>query len=677
MGVAIDEQLKRIISEPFDFHHLTHTSPAHFEALDNAHDLVTEFSAIRASQKPVTELKGIRAEDIEFYNFSSEDLTDTTRSGSRCNAQSPPPPGSLSSPNTPPKSPSAKEARVAENFSRPVSRLNKPLPSTPSIIPPPRLSSRQAVSDIPEPTSQVIDEILGLNQPPTMPDFAYSFIDDGVDETSSLEQINLADVFHPDVGHAFTADDDAKPISTAALINSYLSDLEDVPEEDETNMGHGTTMIDSRPSTSQSLPGQDSIPATVTSDPPAKEQRQSSAVPQRLSFSEALMSPTLPQFNLTLGKSPGSQAEDGTKRHSRSKRAVDCEDFLASWDEDIDYCYEHAAESNCNFDWHRNSLEIPKVAMAGVSATAPEVQAQLEQADAQRPLSPRSLFPLRTTASAPATPDLDPGSAQSVLTRSHEAITPLSEGDAAVDIFAAPHHISAHDDYFEPVDSELLSAAIAKDMDRDAMYEEFLAGDDDADRRFAFYQQRRSQSSGDLPVSPRSSYSPISKYNSQESVILSRAASIVRKHRSSTSTASVPELVPSANSSRENTIRGSMGSVEQGTFVLIPDSIRQGLPSYHRQTKSLVPDLGSSSCLRATRSSGSIDVIDVPSSLASPSHDRTKSVSALEFETSRRIQRAEGLPFAARMQSASLAQRRKSRASYSLFPGAMAASQRR
>lgn len=513
--------------------------------------------------------------------------------------------------------------------------------------------------------------MLGVNQPHTVPDYVYSFPDEGVDETSSLERIDLADAFQANVGHAFTTtDDDVKATSPAAVINNYLCDLDEVPEEEETTTWYGTTEIGSRPSTSRSLNKEDSTPPGTTSDSTAKEESRESASAlqgQTSSFSETLMSPTVPQFYLNLDDSPVSQGGDAKRRQSESKRTAGFAAFSHFWDEDIDYCYEHAAEADCDFDWHRNSLEIPTVAVADASPTT----SQTEKTDVNQPMS---LSRLRTAASAPGTPDLDPGSAQSASTRSHEAVTPLSEGVTTVDPFAVQTQVSNHGDYFKPVDSDLLSAAMDKDMAQDAMYEEFLAAGEDSDRHFAFYPQSRSQSV-DIPVSPRSSCSPISKYNSQESIILSRAASIVRKHRSSTSTASVPELVPSANSSRENTIRESTGSVEQ--LGPTPDPVRQGPSSYHRQTRSLAPELGSSSNLRATRSSGSINVVDVPSPIASPVHDRTKSVSAVEHEMAHRTQKGEGPPFAVRMQSAPLAQRRKSRASYSLFPASMTSSQRR
>jgi hypothetical protein len=56
--------LRKSISPPFDLHHLTHTQPRHFESLQEGsqNELITEFIAIRASQRPKDTLQGIRAE---------------------------------------------------------------------------------------------------------------------------------------------------------------------------------------------------------------------------------------------------------------------------------------------------------------------------------------------------------------------------------------------------------------------------------------------------------------------------------------------------------------------------------------------------------------------------------------------------------------------------------------
>lgn len=58
--------LKDAISSPFDFHHVTHTQPRQFESLDRGsqNELITEFIAIRAAQRPKSTLQGIQADDL-------------------------------------------------------------------------------------------------------------------------------------------------------------------------------------------------------------------------------------------------------------------------------------------------------------------------------------------------------------------------------------------------------------------------------------------------------------------------------------------------------------------------------------------------------------------------------------------------------------------------------------
>jgi hypothetical protein len=632
--------------------------------LDNAsnYELVDEFSAIQASQMPEPELKGIRAADLLSMNTSVEDLADTTNETAWNRQPRPefvsPPVSPIASPRSPGK---------VENFSRPVSRMNKVLPPTPTVEPPPRLSSKQAISDIPQPTSQAIDELLGLNTGPTMPDYVYSFTDDATGETSSLHQIDLAGMLRSGVGHALPLTDDDSKLASA-VINSYLSELEDVPEEDETHAHQPLRSV------SPSIYEEDHTPPTTTSRHWEQARRNSVLITQSSPrfFSDEIMSPTIPEFPRTLQNSPMSRNGAVKKRQDGDDGASTFENMPPSWDEDIDYCYEHAAESNCDFDWNRSSLEIPRVSVS--DASEPGKTLNRGPPNVTSVLSPPSLYHLRTASSAPATPGLVPGSSQSVLTRSHDAITPLSEGATSAAVFTG--QTANHNDYFKSIGPQYLGPADTNNMGHETMYDEFLVTGDDSDRQFQFFAQGGSQSV-DTPPSPRDSYSPISKYNSQESMILSRAASIVRKHRSSTSTTSVPELVPSASSSRENTIRESIESLEHGALGPISDPSRPVFVPFHRQAKSLAPEISSMASLRATRSSGSIDVIDLPSPVASPTHDRTKSASAVEQDHNPQAQRGEGLPFAARKRSSSLAQRRKSRTAYSVFPAGVTASSRR
>ncbi|EED18458.1 conserved hypothetical protein [Talaromyces stipitatus ATCC 10500] len=634
------DQLKRIISEPYNFHHVTHTSSSQFHALDNTSnvELVDEFSAIQASQTPEPGLKGIRAQALR----SDDSLDETAADWQQRPVTSPTSPLRRSSPVSPrePRSP----GRI-ENFSRPVSRLQKPLPPSPFMTAPPRASSRQGQSEIPEPTSLAIDELLGVNTQPSIRDYEYPQLDSvSFHKVSSLEGIDLAGIFQPESSSAIsgsqyeTIDDpsietDGKP--TAAFINSYLSDLEDVPEEDETKESDEPLLRTSRFLSISSSIGDRVSNEAHLSAAPAHESVIIVQDPQ-LSFSEEVTSPTLPNFQPILQDSPVSQASDTTRRTS----AVGLTNLPMTWEEDIDFCYEHEAVADCEFDWGRLSSETSRNSVPGTVTTP----------SAANHLVPHYLQ-VNPSISTPATPDLDPGSAQSILTRSHDALTPLSDG-------------AAHAEFFNASTADLKK--LETNDENEVAYETFLAVGDDPDRQFQYYTQGSSQST-DVTPSPRSSYSQISKYNSQESVILSRAASIVRKHRSSTSTTSVPELTNSANSSRENTIRESIESFEHPPLGVLSEAPRPGF-SIHRPVKSLGLELSALAKLRTTSSSGSIHVVDVPYPLASPTHDRTKSVSALDHHDENQViqQSAQGLPFAVRQSLA--AQKRKSRAGYSLFP---------
>ncbi|KAJ5927970.1 hypothetical protein N7466_006926 [Penicillium verhagenii] len=524
-------RLKSLISDPFDFHHLTHTSPAQFQSLDQTreNDLCTEFSVIRASQRPETGLKGIRATDIHFRNFSADDLATY---GTATTVDEPTPYSPPASPPSETYSPGhvRRESRACENFSRPVPRVPRSCPTTP---PPP--ATPEVPAEVAEPAPRAIDEILGLSTSMTYP-----------------ENIHTAPSFRRDS----TGNHSAR---TSSMSSHY--DLEDVPEEEEatrmwdspeTSVGYAHSRSTSHLS---QAPTEAYIPSTIK----APKAPLSIFVAEELSrkFSEALGSPTLPQ-NLP-DSLPANRQMEITPPIKSSVNQFSYEDELYdSWDADIDYCYEHAAESTCNFDWSRTSLEETQRPQIGVPLpndtwlVAPKV---------------RQLQPSPLSTSELPTPDLDSSPARS--TPLHLAGTP-STAEYERDFI-----VRNTGDYFQPVSS------LAKQIPQDTLYEDYLNTDAESDRHFPFSQGMIS----DNPVSPRSSFSPISKCNSQESLMLSRAASIARKHRSSVSTTSVPELIHSLSSSRElmPTDRMSAGeTLAAGSSISRPSS-----STLHRQTKSL------------------------------------------------------------------------------------------
>lgn len=595
--------MKSLISDPFDFHHLTHTSPSQFQGLEltRENDLVTDFSVIRASQRPEAVLKGIRADDIlHFRNFSTEDLA-AYGTATTVDAPAPQsPPGSPAAPGSiSPISPTRRESRTFENFSRPASRYPRSCPTTP---PPPGVPESESETD--EPAPRAIDEILGLSSGQTYPDYM---------ESTPATQLE----FGPDLN-------DKEP--RAYSMSSHYS-LDDVPEEEEAtrlweDSPEASTDYAHSRSTSHVSPGM--VEPRLCSVPPKAP--LSIFVAEELSrkFSEALGSPTLPQS--LPSSSPNAQGEITPPGQSGVHQFSYGDELYDSWDADIDYCYEHAAESTSDFDWLRASMEEAQRPQIGVACS----DEALLGAPRTRHLQPSPL----STSTLP-TPDLDASPARSSAL--HSAATPSTTE------FERDYMTARTSEYFQPVTSSILPSTLSKQINQETLYEDYITTDAQSDQHFPFHQ---GMMASDNPISPRSSFSPISKCNSQESLMLSRAASIVRKHRSSVSTTSVPELIHSLSSSRELMLTDRLTASE---------TLSRPPSSHHRQTKSLEAHL----LLQA----GSNNVSTADLTLSSSTHDRAKSISEVD------VRPADfPLPSIPSKHPNRLKKTRKS--SYSLFPTA-------
>lgn len=632
------DQLKTIISDPFDFHHLTHTNPTQFQSLDTTRetDLVTEFSAIRASQRPVTELKGIRADDIQYRDFVPEEFGP---SGPVTPSEEP----VSFAISTPSASPTAsipaspkqtdhkrRESRVFENFSRPVARYRR----TSSTTPPP---------DFSEPAPRAIDEVLGLPSQQTYPEHVRSTPEDA-GNAASLSQLNLAGMFAQEERPFSPVQDSGLNTRTSSVsLSNHALDLEDVPEEEE---GTGVTQWhdspeSARPQTSgESSFGEPQPDARRSSNGPGSQLSIYVSADLSKKFSEVLGSPTLPPPALEeLRKTSDGERQ---RRRSRASKRTAPETIYESWDADIDYCYEHAAESNDNFDWSRNSIDEPR---------RPESRIPIITSDGA--LQEGEKYPrhsIRLSHSTLPTPDLDSSPSRSLPT-SHAAATPSTSG-------CEGEYTQGGGDYFHGVSSSMFPSALGKQMSQDALYEDYLAADAESDRHFSFCSQGGVQPI-DHSLSPRSSFSPISKCNSQESLMISRAASVVRKHRSSVSTTSVPDLIHSLSGSRENMPADQMPPSEHVTSAAAA-LCRPGSAN-HRQTKSLglARELDAHVMWRDSNSS-----LEPASGTASPTHDRTKSASAVEAQLPTPTIKPD-VPFPGARKSIN---RKKGRASYSLFP---------
>ncbi|PGG98995.1 hypothetical protein GX51_06492 [Blastomyces parvus] len=658
--------LKQNISDPFDFQHVTHTSPSQLPPMDGCqlHDIVTEFSVIRASQRPGHELKGIRAESLHFQNFSSDNIStgnDASPSLSDSKSQHahsrPTSPDVRTSPKSPSRLQSHRNSRSVENFSRPVSRLSRQQ-SSPSMIAPPRSSSKLATPDIPEPSPQTIDALLGLHSTFAVPETRY---DDAQEQ--HLPKLDLPSVF-PDAGHALIPEDDM-PVLARSPSNMLAFDLADVPEEDETATSRNNEARNSIvPTSSEPFRFGQSTPRLDFDKPLPAVPAPKELVP------EALGSPTIPTLRGDSDEAFSQKKWELNRRRSIFQRPLDD----LSWEDDIDYCYEHAAESDSNFDWQRTSFEelemktklerltIHASPAADTTDTPIAIQIQGSQDGSehsdQNTINASSFSaPTFTTANY----DVSPITATSPL--------PCVQVDTL-----------SQADYFRDEHVPIMSAPFGDDMVPNQAYHGLIPTDQKVDENYPLYSHAQV---GEPFDSPRGSCSPISKCNSQESIILSRAASVARKHRSSLSTTSVPELVHSSNCSHSAVDRDSVSSAgeqhqpqpQQQTKESMPTSTTPSpgpIPrpiTTHQRSKSLAREL-------TQRPSPIIDgyTSDISSVPTMPYHDRAKSVSALDLRQPTSPVKAKAPE--TRKRSATITRGpsgRKARKSYSLFPTAAAA----
>ncbi|EGC45097.1 conserved hypothetical protein [Histoplasma capsulatum var. duboisii H88] len=625
-------------------------------------DTLTEFSVIRASQRPGSELKGIRAERLHSENSSSDNISTNNDAILRTwdskfqHSHSPPrSPNARTSPNSHSNLQSNRNSRSVENFSRPVSRLSRQQ-SSPSMIPPPRSSSKLATPDIPEPSPQTIDALLGLHSTFVVPETMY---DDTQEQ--QLPKLDLPSVF-PGVGNAITPDDDEPVMARTPPSNIHTFDLADVPEEDETAASRNSEARNSVLATSsepfrfgQSTPRVDfdkPLPAV-----PLYKQR----------IQEPLGSPTIPAL---AGDSDTAFAQKKwalNKRRSILQRPADD----LSWEDDIDYCYEHAAESNSNFDWQRTSFEelVMRERLESLTIRATPVADSPSAIGTEKFAEPTDLQ-----------------NQESQDASEHSDRQSINENTATVPLFiAASYDVSpitatsllpcvqvdplSQTDYFRAEHVPIVAAPFGDDMVSNQAYDELIPGGQKIDEHYPLYFPIQV----DEPVdSSRGSCSPISKCNSQESIILSRAASVARKHRSSVSTISVPELVHSSNRSHPAVDHDSMPSASEQQMKKIAS--RPPPIAIHQRSKSLARELTQRSA--PILSADSVDGYnsEVSSVPKMPYHDRAKSVSALDLcqptspvktktpETRKRSATVTRGPSG-----------RKARKSYSLFPTAAAA----
>jgi len=406
----VDENPRRRIqiSGPYNFQHVAHTQKDNLPDLqrEDRTSLALEFSQLRASQvsAPGT-LKGIRADDLHFADFSSDflplpeeteqELSDEPYTRMALDLSSSTLPKQLSPPRR-----LVKHSRSQEQLRMPPPRPPRS-PIDPSMsmvptppVPPPRISSRASI----RPDGFDSLGAVALDRPQTSGGFRHAQPFSSSPDTTSPPATSHGYLPGPDMDtipehtHVRTLsfpDDSNWPLPCASS-PLYDATLPNVPEEDESVAVLRRSRISV--ASNSSLRGSQSVPMLrPLSIPPDNN-------PQRPASNA---SDTLGQLDLLAAQRALKAALiDGGRSQSLTRE---------SWEDDIDYCYDHAAEADCDFAWDRPSLDLSR----DCESTTP-VEDQFRACEG----SPTMLTPGQFDV-----PALSPVSQVSCAT-AHEAITP-------------------------------------------------------------------------------------------------------------------------------------------------------------------------------------------------------------------------------------------------------------
>ena len=707
------------ISEPYNFQHLTHANPKHLPEIHRAtqHELVTEFSAIRASQAPRRQLRGIKAENLHFRNFSSETLLRDVPSPAPVDPTTPP---SLSPTRSSEfmrrGSPSPQGGGKAARYTRSVENFSLPSPRSPrfSIIPPPRTSSRAAVS-------MCSDGSMVHREPPTAPTLPGSPVrsvalsPDNADSIASFSPwgtaISMDDSIHNLISpHAVTTPDDSALHLLPLPFGTPGTELADVPEEDEDYFRRRNSVRSSRPSTAGSaLRHAQSFPTTKspaadrpTSHHPSRGTSDAQGQHQRpTSSSSNVLAST---FRLEL---PANNARPAmpSKRVSRNLKGIE-----GCWEDAIDYCYQHAAEADCDYDWDRRSRdggedEVDDIDVNSTNADATHVDAthvaekqvvanqtavtlvDANQADeytcwGKEWFSRRNGFhkdavqtgqtrnthlagkhqPYSFLSTDVTIPELEPSSALSESTSGAGPPTPSMAPlpPPSVEI-SVPNSKGSAGFCLSP--SVLTSPDYEAQMLEESLYQELLGDSANSDRHYAFYNGLE-----EVPESRTDSL--LSKCNSQESMSVSRAASAQRNHRSTTSSGSLPELVHSKYSRERFDIVADELAEQIASLSTTETAVdtQRSISPVHKRRISLAKEVAHQSMLKKATGNPNAEDVEFPAPLVQPTRRRDRSCSDEPVKANPTPSNYPAKRLRSSSSATSASSRRSSRVSYTLFP---------
>ena len=596
-GKDADSRKRHLISGPYNFQHVTHTRPDHISKLENASrtELVSEFSALRASQVPTSgELKGIRTQDLHFENFSSEALNAPTVEDSRPQTSQGKERGVL------PKSISPPQPQRYINFAKSVDNLRLPPPRPPRsplaptcpVALPTRTSSRTAsilfdtfdplatmTTERPPPTNGGFRRPAPFGVPPRPPP---------PPSWSEQQQEHFCD--RP-MSHAMTTPgDEAWPLS--APVGNF-GELPDVKEEEEDHPGARRSQIST---TSAELRASQSVPALRL--------RSYEQTNERAEIRTSILRRSPSNGTMTARKSPLTPGFN----------------FSEDWEKDVDYCYEHELEAEDDYRWDRRSIDNSRAKIKTSSDVEEQPTLDPHFEDDNRSVYNGCFRPSLLVPPTYEVPELSPMSNASTTPDPRTPANLLRPGHTR-----SPSHASSFKEShgFNLSPSLLIPSDFQSQMEQDVLYDEHFKCNTASASIFVQEPYTHSISPVDESTSSTASYrsSDFSRGSacsssstrisgahsraSQDSVLLlSRAASISQAHRSIGSASSLPDLIPSilrSEQMRDMDLTATLGSlnIAEGDQVIQAAPAPEiagppgGMSSLHtRRNKSLVLEPG-------------------------------------------------------------------------------------
>ena len=540
-------------------------------------------------------------------------------------------------------------------------------------LPPARSSSRAAVTTAPDFFTAYHEDQAEQYSPSSVAGVPFATSDRPGSYSSqqpALENNNAFQDFEfSAMPHAVTTPDDTAFPLTPTKIRAPGVELADVPEEDER-----ATAVYSPPSTPRSgLRHAMSFPSTRSNS------QRWSCSPRKASARDSNLGP-LPVNKIcqrdTVLPLVGEEFDDIPVRPRFSRRvSLKPQGFDTCWEDDIDYCYDHAAEADCDFDWDKMSTREENIndtfETNGSPDRVPNGSVSEDYEDIRLPSS-SSMTHMTVTSSLPRLQTLLPEPAHLSSSNSAKSSSIASLATPATPQFPLPSpqpYGLSNQSFTGSCDALNLAPPLPGFADSNSnlvaedLYENIFLSKRYADEQLPLHSLRFEPPTSQ-DVSPRSSRSPLSKCNSQESFMLSRSSSL-RYPCSCDSIGSVPELIHSKNSRDRFNV-----SVEQladlaATIKAAESSSDVSVPTRHRSSQNTAKEVTRTSVLQKASSFHSVEEEDFEDNdvvlLPSLTHHERSQSAAVPQPPSFIAQRQ-------RSASSSTALAKISRGSYSLFP---------